>query len=43
VPIDFEKAQKEAQELYQAGEKKWGTDERFGFHCDFCFIFLIGC
>ena len=21
------KAQREAQELYQAGEKKWGTDE----------------
>jgi annexin A7/11 len=23
----MEKAKREAQELYQAGEKKWGTDE----------------
>ena len=25
--VDMAKAQREAQELYQAGEKKWGTDE----------------
>ena len=25
--VNMEKAKKEAQELYQAGEKKWGTDE----------------
>ena len=25
--VDMEKAKREAQELYQAGEKKWGTDE----------------
>lgn len=25
--MDMEKARREAQELYQAGEKKWGTDE----------------
>ncbi|XP_065670429.1 annexin A4 isoform X2 [Hydra vulgaris] len=25
--VDLEKAKKEAAELYQAGEKKWGTDE----------------
>lgn len=25
--MDRAKAQREAQELYQAGEKKWGTDE----------------
>jgi len=25
--VDMEKAKKEAQDLYQAGEKKWGTDE----------------
>jgi len=25
--VDMAKAQKEAQDLYQAGEKKWGTDE----------------
>jgi len=25
--VDMEKARREAQELYQAGEKKWGTDE----------------
>lgn len=25
--VDLAKAQKEAQDLYQAGEKKWGTDE----------------
>ena len=25
--VDIEKAKREAQELYQAGEKKWGTDE----------------
>lgn len=25
--VDLEKAKREAQELYQAGEKKWGTDE----------------
>lgn len=25
--VDMEKAKREAQELYQAGEKRWGTDE----------------
>eukprot|EP00794_Sanderia_malayensis_P012775 gene12775-14086_t len=25
--VDLEKAKKEAQDLFQAGEKKWGTDE----------------
>lgn len=25
--VDMEKAKREAMELYQAGEKKWGTDE----------------
>ena len=25
--VDMAKATREAQELYQAGEKKWGTDE----------------
>ncbi|XP_015774697.1 PREDICTED: annexin A7-like isoform X1 [Acropora digitifera] len=25
--VDMEKARKEAQDLFQAGEKKWGTDE----------------
>ena len=25
--MDLAKAKKEAQELYAAGEKKWGTDE----------------
>ena len=25
--VDMAKAKREAQELYQAGEKKWGTDE----------------
>lgn len=25
--VDIEKAKKEAQDLFQAGEKKWGTDE----------------
>ena len=25
--MDHEKAKREAQELYQAGEKSWGTDE----------------
>ena len=25
--VDMEKARREAMELYQAGEKKWGTDE----------------
>ena len=25
--VDIAKAKREAQELYQAGEKKWGTDE----------------
>lgn len=25
--MDPEKAKREAQELYQAGEKQWGTDE----------------
>ena len=25
--VDAAKAQSEAQQLYQAGEKKWGTDE----------------
>ena len=25
--VDQAKASREAQELYQAGEKKWGTDE----------------
>lgn len=25
--MDMAKAQREAQALYQAGEKKWGTDE----------------
>ena len=25
--VDHEKAKREAQELYAAGEKRWGTDE----------------
>lgn len=25
--VDMEKAKREAQELYRAGEQKWGTDE----------------
>jgi len=27
MEVDWAKAQKEAQDLYKAGEKKWGTDE----------------
>lgn len=27
LPVDREKARKEAEELHAAGEKKWGTDE----------------
>eukprot|EP00730_Choanoeca_flexa_P002167 TRINITY_DN10939_c0_g1_i4.p1 TRINITY_DN10939_c0_g1~~TRINITY_DN10939_c0_g1_i4.p1 ORF type:complete len:551 (+),score=166.90 TRINITY_DN10939_c0_g1_i4:84-1736(+) len=27
VKVDMEKAKREAQQLYEAGEKKWGTDE----------------
>ena len=30
--VDHEKAKREAQELYEAGEKHWGTDEsKFNF------------
>ena len=30
--MDHEKAKREAQELYEAGEKHWGTDEsKFNF------------
>ena len=27
MAVDMAKATREAQELFQAGEKKWGTDE----------------
>jgi annexin A7/11 len=27
IPVDMEKAAREARELYDAGEKRWGTDE----------------
>ena len=27
VEVDWAKAKKEAEELYSAGEKRWGTDE----------------
>ena len=27
VEVDWAKAKKEAEELYAAGEKRWGTDE----------------
>ena len=43
VPIDFEKAKKEADELYQAGEKRWGTDERFVITFFLFNLILPGC